>query len=55
MSKNLALGLFLTTCLVLAALLMTHTIKPVVSGAIFAVALVLFGGLSRGFKGRAGK
>jgi hypothetical protein len=55
MSRNLALGLFLTTCLVLAVLLITHTIKPLVSGSIFAVALVLFGGLSRGFKGREGR
>lgn len=51
MSRNLALGLFLATCLVLAALLLIHSITPILSGAIFAVALVVFGGLSRGFRG----
>ncbi len=52
MSKNLALGLFLGVCLVLVVLLLTHSITPVASGAVFALALVLLGGLSRGFRGQ---
>jgi uncharacterized membrane protein len=52
MSRNLALGLFFTTCLVLAVLLLTRSITPLASGSVFAVALILCGGLSRGFRGR---
>jgi hypothetical protein len=51
MSRNLALVLFLATCLVLAVLLLTQSISPIVGSSIFAVALVVFGGLSRGFRG----
>ncbi len=42
--------LFLGVCLVLAVLLLTGTITPLVSGSIFAVALAVLGGLSRGFR-----
>ncbi|HLC05488.1 MAG TPA: hypothetical protein VJK02_20820 [Anaerolineales bacterium] len=51
MSRNLALGLFLATCVMLAVLLLIRAIKPLDAGAVFAIALVLFGGLSRGFRG----
>jgi membrane glycosyltransferase len=50
MDRKLALGLFLATCIILAILLIMQIIGPVVSSLIFAVALVLFGGLSRGFR-----
>jgi len=50
MNRNIALPLFLATCIILAVLLLTRTISSVVSGIIFAIALVVFGGLSRGFK-----
>jgi hypothetical protein len=50
MDRKLALGLFLAACIILAILLITRLITPLVSGMIFAVALVLFGGLSRGFR-----
>lgn len=52
MSRKVALALFLATSLVLAALLLGGAITPIVSGSVFAVALVLFGGLSKGFRGR---
>jgi hypothetical protein len=50
MKGSLAGLLFLVVCLGLAALLLTHVIKPVASGAIFAIALAVFGILSRGFR-----
>lgn len=49
--KNRTAGLlFLGVCIILAILLLTKTITMIVSGAIFAVALVIFGSLSRGFR-----
>jgi hypothetical protein len=54
MNRMLALSLFLATCLILATLLLVRAIKPVVSGIIFAIALVVFGGLSRGFRASGG-
>jgi hypothetical protein len=54
MKGSLAGLLFLVVCIVLAALLLAHVIKPVVSGAIFAIALVVFGIVSRGFRRPAG-
>ncbi len=45
---------FLGVCVVLAALLLVRVITPVISGSVFAIALVLFGGVSRGF-GRRGR
>jgi hypothetical protein len=50
MNAKPAVFIFLGICLVLAVLLLLHDITPVVSGAIFAVALVLLGGLSKGFR-----
>ena len=41
---------FLGVCVVLAILLVAKRITPVVSGGIFAIALVSFGLLSRGFR-----
>ncbi len=52
MSRGVALTLVLVTCMVLAGLLLFDAITPLVSGSVFAVALVIFGGLSRGFRGR---
>lgn len=42
--------LFLGVCLTLAALLVMDVITPIISGAVFAVALVILGGASRGFR-----
>jgi hypothetical protein len=50
MSARPAVAIFLGVCIVLAGLLLVQLISPIVSGAIFAVALVLFGGLSKGFR-----
>ncbi len=41
---------FLIVCVILAVLLLTQTISPFVNGIIFAAALVVFGGLSKGFR-----
>ncbi len=41
---------FLGICLILAALLLTKAITPLVSGSVFAAALVILGGMSRGFR-----
>ena len=50
MMKRKAAGLiFLGICAALAILLIFGALTPVVSGAIFAVALVVLGGSSRGF------
>ena len=46
--KTAGLG-FLGVCLVLAGLLLAKVISPILSGTIFAIALVGFGILSRGF------
>jgi hypothetical protein len=43
---------FLGICAVLAVLLLSGAITPVVSGALFAVALVVLGGISKGFKNK---
>ena len=50
MNRKYAGMLFLGVCLVLAVLLLTGTIAPLTSGIIFAIALILFGGLSKGFQ-----
>jgi len=52
MNGNTAALVFLGVCLVLAVLLLTRTTTPILSGSIFAVALVILGGLSRGFSKR---
>lgn len=49
MNKRTAGLAFLGICVILAALLVAKVISPVLSGSIFAVALVAFGILSRGF------
>ena len=49
MSRKSAVIAFLGICILLAILLLTKTIGPLVSGVVFAVALVVFGLLSRGF------
>ena len=50
MDRKLALSLFLATCIILAILLIMRLTTPVISGLIFAIALILFGGLSHGFR-----
>ena len=42
--------MFLGVCAVLAILLLTRIITPVIGSLIFAVALIVFGGLSGGFR-----
>jgi uncharacterized membrane protein len=42
--------IFLLICIMLAILLLTKTITSMVSGIIFAIALVMLGGLSKGFR-----
>jgi len=49
MNKQTAGFVFLFVCLILAALLLMKAISPILNGCIFAVALVGFGILSRGF------
>jgi hypothetical protein len=44
--------LFLGICIVLAFLLLTRLITPVISGIVFAIALVLLGGITKGFRRR---
>ena len=50
MNRKLASFLLLSTCIILAVLLLTHLMSSFVSAIIFAIALVVFGGLSRGFR-----
>jgi uncharacterized membrane protein len=50
MNKRPAAWVLLGICLVLAILLFTKVITPVISGCIFALALVVLGGLSQGFR-----
>ncbi len=50
MNRRLALTLLLVTTVVLAILLLAHVITPPLSGILFALALVLFGSLSRGYR-----
>jgi len=49
MNRTFAGIFFLGICVVLALLLLTGTISPLVSGSVFALALIVAGGLSRGF------
>jgi hypothetical protein len=49
MNKKAAAMIFLGVCLLLALLLAFGAISPVQSGSVFAIALVGFGILSRGF------
>jgi uncharacterized membrane protein len=50
MKGKLAVILFLLVCITLSILLITRVITPIFSGSIFAIALVLLGGVSQGFK-----
>ena len=50
MNRKTAIVSFLAVCIALAVLLLTQIVTPVIGSAIFAIALVLFGGLSRGFR-----
>ena len=51
MKRKVAIVFFLIVCVILAILLLTQTITIMVSSIIFAIALVLFGSISRGFRG----
>jgi len=50
MNKKTAGVLFLGVCATLAILLLTTTMTFLVGGCLFAIALVVFGSLSRGFR-----
>ena len=50
MSGKTAAFLFVGVCVILALLLVTGLIGPLWSGSLFAVALVLLGGISGGFR-----
>lgn len=50
MNTKPALMIFLVICAALAILLLTQVITFLIGACIFAVALALLGGLSRGFK-----
>ena len=50
MRRSRAGSAFLGVCILLAVLLLTRIIRPVAAGLIFAIALVTFGLLSRGFR-----
>jgi len=50
MSGRLAGIIFVAICVVLAILLLTKVTTVIASGIIFAIALVLLGLLSRGFR-----
>jgi len=41
---------FVGTCLILAILMLTQVLTPIVGGIIFVVALVTFGAPSNGFR-----
>ena len=50
MNGKTAAFIFVGVCVVLAILLLFRVISPVVSGSVFAIALVLLGGASAGFR-----
>jgi len=50
MKRKYALSMYLLVCIILAILLLTKTIGTLTSGIIFAIALMVFGGASKGFK-----
>lgn len=50
MKSKTAGFIFLGVCVILAALLLSKTITPMQSGTVFAIALVLLGGFSGGFR-----
>jgi hypothetical protein len=51
MKRRNAVALFLCVCVILAILLLTQVVSSIVGAIVFAVALVLFGSLSKGFRG----
>jgi hypothetical protein len=51
MKRRNAVASFVIVCVILAILLLTQIISSIVGAIAFTVALVLFGGLSRGFRG----
>ena len=50
MNKKIASVSFLSICLILAVFLLTKIITSTLSGIVFAIAVVLFGSLSKGFR-----
>lgn len=50
MKKSAALILFVAACALLATLPLAGVIKPAAAGGLFAAALAVTGGLSRGFR-----
>lgn len=50
MNKKTAGFIFVGICIIIASLLLTQIVSPIVGTMIFAVTLVFFGGLSKGFK-----
>lgn len=54
MDRKVAGFVFLGVCVVLAVLLLTQVITPVISAALFAIALAVLGGASAGFRKRRG-
>ena len=55
MSGKLASIIFLSACIVIAALILTRIVTPNEGGIAFAVALVVLGVLSDGFKRKSKK
>ena len=53
MNGKLAAVLFLCVCATLAILLLAGAVTPLASGSMFAAALIMLGGLSRGFRTRS--
>jgi hypothetical protein len=54
MNRLLAIGLMVLISIVLAVLLILGQIHPLVGGLVFAVALMLLGSASNGFRGGSG-
>ncbi len=50
MKARPAVFIFLGVCLILVVFFLFHVITPIVSGAVFAIALVILGGMSKGFR-----
>ena len=47
MNKEMAGTLFAGICILLAILLLAHSIKPTIDGVLFTLALVILGALSK--------
>jgi hypothetical protein len=50
MNGRIAGLLFLAVCLTIAVLLLTRIVTPLIGGLVFAGALIVLGGSSRGFR-----